>query len=204
MAVVGAVLLILLWRLTCAWRRSAPRGCPAGQACDAATPEPTAPQAMAQQSSAEPSVAQQSSAELYLPCPGGGCAFDDSVYRGASECGPTCTCARCRDTMRGGAAGVRECRTLIELDDALRSADVVVLFWMAGCGPCAAFKPTFLAAASDTRTPLYTVQLADVPEVVDRFGITGFPTVLRFRGGAWHSEYTGSRTRDDFVAWVNA
>ena len=156
---------------------------------------------MAQQS-AEQSMAQQS--ELYLPCPGGGCAFDDSVYRGASECGPTCTCARCRDTMRGGAAGVRECRTLIELDDALRSADVVVLFWMAGCGPCAAFKPTFVAAAADTRTPLYTVQLADVPEVVERFGITGFPTVLRFRGGAWHSEYTGTRTRDDFVAWVNA
>lgn len=203
-ALVALVFLALLGQLVRTWR-SASRGaraCPAGKPCGAASPSP-----MAILDTVDPYPNEDDVDDLGCPSGGFGCSFSDSLYSGAAECGPSCTCARCRDTVyaggtRGGRQAVRSCSTLIEVDEALRSEDVVMLFWASGCGPCSAFKPTFHSAAMKASIPFYAVEYSDVPEVVDRFNLKGFPTVYRFRGGSWHSEYSGNRTEADFLAWA--
>lgn len=198
--IVGGVFLVIVWQLVKGWRRATrPSACPMGK-CGASS--------VTESPSAIPDILMQGSPEVpeevvdAISCPHGGCAFTDSLYSGASECGPSCTCARCRDSIRGGKLGVRPCTSLIEVDEGLRSSDAVILFWASGCGPCAAFKPTYAAVAARVGTPMYAVDYAEVPEVVDKFQLKGFPTVLRFRQGAWHSEYTGDRSEADFLAWV--
>jgi len=201
LVIVALVFITLLVQFVRGWRmsRKVARACPIGAPCAA---KPT------EQETTIPQEPEKQPEEEYMGCPAGACPFKDSVYGGASECGPSCTCARCRDgayvgKTRGGQMGVRECTSLIQVDDALRSQDAVMLFWMTGCGPCSAFKPTYQAAALKINVPLYAVDFAMVPEVVDRFSLKGFPTVYRFKGGQWHSEYNGNRTEADFLAWIS-
>lgn len=198
--IVGGVFLVIVWQLFKGWKRvSKASPCPMGK-CEAAGGVPgEAPDPIPDILTEGPPMEEAIDA---ISCPHGGCAFTDSMYSGASECGPSCTCARCRDSIRGGKMGVRPCKSLIEVDEGLRSSDAVILFWASGCGPCAAFKPTYSAVAARVGTPMYAVDYAEVPEVVDKFNLQGFPTVLRFRQGAWHSEYKGDRSEADFLAWV--
>jgi len=205
-AVVALLFLIVMVRFAGLLRgvRRVNSACPPGKQCDTPHSEPTAPAVPAAPTNVTPDGVAAEVVPEVVSCPQGACAFTDSVYTSGSECGPSCVCTRCRQSVRGGAQGVRPCKTLLELDDALRSADVVVLFWAQGCGPCAMFKPTYQSAALKARVPFYAVEYSDVPEVVDRFQLKGFPTVYRFRSGALYAEYGGNRTEADLLAWATA
>ena len=205
-AVVALVFLALLAQLVRTWRSASRvvRACPAGKPCGGTPPSPETIL-----EGVQPYPSQDDVDDLGCPSGGFGCAFSDSLFSGAAECGPSCTCARCRDTVyaggtRGGKQAVRSCGSLIDVDDALRSDDAIMLFWAEGCGPCSAFKPTFNSSALKASIPFYAVEYSEVPEVVDRFQLKGFPTVYRFRGGQWHSEYNGNRTEADFLAWTRS
>ena len=61
----------------------------------------------------------------------------------------------------------------------------VVDFWAAWCPPCRALAPAVEALAEERPDVLVgKLNVDEYPEIAERYGIVGIPTVLAFRAGA--------------------
>lgn len=125
---------------------------------------------------------------------------------GGAPCSPDMYRSNPPPRAMGSAAlhrgpGAVECRSLSELEAACKK-DAVVLFHMTGCGPCQAFKPTFFQAATRATVPFFAIDSMAVPDVINRYNLTGFPTVMRFSNGKIVAEYQGNRTEGDLLLFA--
>jgi thioredoxin 1 len=62
---------------------------------------------------------------------------------------------------------------------------VVVDFWADWCGPCHMLAPSVdqLAREYEDRAVVGKLNADDYPEILERYGIMGIPTLLYFQGG---------------------
>ncbi len=62
---------------------------------------------------------------------------------------------------------------------------VVVDFWAEWCGPCHMLAPSVdqLAGEFEGRAVVAKVNADDYPEILEKYGIFGIPTLLYFQGG---------------------
>jgi protein disulfide isomerase len=87
-----------------------------------------------------------------------------------------------------------------------KHANILVEFYAPWCGHCKKLAPEYSAAAAklannDPPIPLGKVDATEQKAIAEKFGIQGFPTLLFFKNGE-KREYTGGRTEEAIVAWM--
>jgi len=80
----------------------------------------------------------------------------------------------------------------------------LVAFTMQGCGFCEKMKPNFAEAAKNAKITLAVVDRADAGQLLQKFSIQGFPTIILFRGGEAVKKYNGDRSAASLAEFANA
>ena len=88
------------------------------------------------------------------------------------------------------------------------SSNVLVEFYAPWCGHCKNLAPEW-KIAGETFQPGDDIIIAAIdatanPKMGEKFGVKGFPTIKYFpKGKATAEEYSGGRTADTIISWVN-
>ena len=81
----------------------------------------------------------------------------------------------------------------------------VVAFTVPWCGHCKKLQPELVGAAEDLKVlqiPMYSVDGDRMKKLSKKYSITGFPSVMIFKGPNNPTKYIGPRTREDIVKRV--
>lgn len=103
-------------------------------------------------------------------------------------------------------ASVIEVTSLEAFENVLKNKPTVVCaFTMANCGHCKNLKPEYINAATKTTVPLLLFDEAQAGrELIDKLGIKGFPTIIKFKDGLPFAKFENMpRTADNLVAFAN-
>lgn len=75
---------------------------------------------------------------------------------------------------------------------------VLVDFWAEWCGPCRMIAPSVEAVAEEYngRAEVYKMNVDENPNVPQRFGIRGIPTLIVFKEGEEKERIVGAVTRE--------
>ena len=75
---------------------------------------------------------------------------------------------------------------------------VLVDFWAEWCGPCRMIAPSVEAVAEQLsgKAGVYKMNVDENPEVPQRFGIRGIPTLIVFKGGQEQERIVGAVSKE--------
>jgi thioredoxin 1 len=82
---------------------------------------------------------------------------------------------------------------------------VLVDFWAEWCGPCRAIAPTVdaVAEAVSGKATVYKMNVDDNPQIPNRYGIRGIPTLIVFKNGAEQERFVGGNiSREKLIEMV--
>ncbi|KAF9361852.1 hypothetical protein BGX26_011076 [Mortierella sp. AD094] len=84
----------------------------------------------------------------------------------------------------------------------------LVEFYAPWCGHCKNLAPTYEKVAQDFLNDKNTVLIANVDATVektvaDKYGVTGYPTIKFFNADGTVEDYTGARSEQDFIDFIN-
>jgi thioredoxin 1 len=84
------------------------------------------------------------------------------------------------------------------------SGPVVVDFYATWCGPCKMLAPVLGKLAGDLggRVKFAKADVDEMPDAAARFGITGVPTLMLFRGGRMTDRMVGMPAPAKLKAWL--
>lgn len=89
--------------------------------------------------------------------------------------------------------------TTANFDQEVLQSDVPVLvdFWAPWCPPCRAIAPTLdtLAEEYQGKAKIVKLDVDDEPDVALRYGISGIPALLLFKGGQQVGQLTGAHPK---------
>jgi thioredoxin-like negative regulator of GroEL len=84
----------------------------------------------------------------------------------------------------------------------------VIFFSMNGCGHCQNFKPTWQQLmnkySQDNSVELIEVSVDQNPEIVSKYKIRGFPTILMEIDGKPKQTYQGNRSAEDVTNFIES
>lgn len=112
-------------------------------------------------------------------------------------------CPRCHTPLPWMADA--DAATFDAVADSSRIA-VLVDLWAPWCGPCRMVSPALerLARTHAGRLKLVKVNVDLAPEISDRFGVRGIPTLLVLRNGTVVARQTGAPPESALSAWLEA
>lgn len=77
----------------------------------------------------------------------------------------------------------------------------IVFFSMPGCSHCEAFQPTWDSFVTNLNSShhvaLVQIKSNERPEMVEKYGVTSFPTILYIKDGKEADKYRGDRSYED-------
>lgn len=81
------------------------------------------------------------------------------------------------------------------------------MFYAPWCGHCNNMKPAYSLAANDVTSFVPGSYIAAVDatknnKLSKKFQVSGFPTLKFFENGEFKFDYTGGRTKDDFINFL--
>ncbi|MBP9673706.1 MAG: thioredoxin [Bacteriovoracaceae bacterium] len=82
---------------------------------------------------------------------------------------------------------------------------VVVDFWAEWCGPCKALAPVLEEIASDVNGKAHVVKVNvdENPELAQKYGIRGIPTLIFFKNGEAQATLVGNQPKGEIVRNLN-
>ena len=79
---------------------------------------------------------------------------------------------------------------------------IVVAFMAGGCGHCTNLKPELHKAGSQSPVQIYSVYAERGMDVMRKFNIGGFPTIVKIQNGKIIDTFKDQRTAQKIVAWA--
>ena len=81
----------------------------------------------------------------------------------------------------------------------------MIYFHMNGCGHCKKFTPIWNDFTSQYRgnVQLRKLERKDAVDLIDKYNIQGFPTVIKIDEQGEHQEFTGNRTVSELNNFIN-
>ena len=84
------------------------------------------------------------------------------------------------------------------------SQPVLVDFWAEWCGPCRMIAPSVDAVAEQygAKAGFFKMNVDENPDVPQRYGIRGIPTLILFKGGQEQERIVGAVSREAIASVV--
>lgn len=91
-----------------------------------------------------------------------------------------------------------------EFDEVIKNGTVVVDFYADWCGPCKMLAPVLaeLAEAYEGKATIVKLNVDDLGEVAQRYGIMSIPTLLVFKNGELKEKVVGFQPKPALVQLI--
>ena len=98
---------------------------------------------------------------------------------------------------------MKEIQSQQELDQVLKdNENVIVDFWAQWCGPCKMLAPALERVQEEVNNTLIVkVNIDDVADIPEKYGVRSIPTLLKFKNGLIDSQKIGNRSLKELKEW---
>ena len=92
-------------------------------------------------------------------------------------------------------------------DDEIKNSQLPILidFWAEWCGPCKQIGPILkeIGEAKKDKLKIFKLNVDENPQIPQKFGIRGIPTLMIFKGGKLIDTKVGSLPKNVLESWLD-